>query len=149
MSLTMSRRRLIMLVAPIGITITSGAANAAKLNGDIDSSSKWGSSRMDFGQGVDFKGGQILKILLADDSAKNVLVRILPLGQDPREPVGLLNSDGGGKIFVVKDRTVTVTLHRDYRAVGQISVHGGERAWNYRLGAGNGPAQILDIEILP
>ena len=141
----LARRRFVRLMSAAGAALVPSLASARQLQGNIGNSPQWGSSWMDFGQATDFKAGQSLKITLADDRAKTVLVRLLPSGQSPDEPIGIVENKG----FPVSNRVVTVLLDQDYPSIKQISVHGGELAWNFRLGAGNGPARILTIDILP
>jgi hypothetical protein len=142
---SLARRQFVWLISATSVTLVPSLASARQLQGNIDNSSQWGSSWMDFGQATDFKAGQTLKITLADDGAKVVLVRLLPFGQSPDEPIGIVDN----KALAVTNRVVTATLGQDYPSIKQISVNGGERAWAFNLGAGNGPARILTIEVLP
>jgi len=125
--------------------IWSHTVVAQQLSGNIGSSAKWGSSWIDLGQATSFLSGQVLKITLQDDSARSVLVRLLPVGASPDEPAGLVGTQG----LPVAKRVVIVPLSKDYPNIKQISVHGGEKAWDYNLGSGNGPARILTVELVP
>jgi hypothetical protein len=119
------------------------AAFAEMLNGNIGASAEWGSSWMDFGQAANFIAGEKLKITLKRGGAQRVLVRLLPYGTSPDEPVGII----GNQPIPVQDGTVTVTLDKNYSNIRQLSVHGGEKAWEFSLGAGNGPAEILSVDL--
>jgi hypothetical protein len=84
-----------------------------------------------------------LEITLADDSAKWVVIQLVPAESDPSDPVGIISTP-----IQVENRTVIVTLIRDYPRIVRIVVVGGEEAWHFRMGAGNGPAQIQTIRVL-
>jgi hypothetical protein len=119
------------------------AALAEMLRGDIGTSARWGSSWMDFSEAANFRAGAKLKITLKQDGAKRVLVRLLPFGQSPDEPVEII----GNQPLTVQDGIVTVTLNKNYSNIKQLSVHGGEKAWQFSLGAGNGPAEIQSVDL--
>jgi hypothetical protein len=140
-----SRRNIIVLLSLVGSLLMPGVAEADQLVGAIGNSSRWGSSWMDFGQAEDFHAGQTLKITLKSGGATHVLVRLLPVNASPDDPVGIVRN----QIYPVSAGVVTVVLDQDYPGTKQISVHGGQQAWNFSLGAGNGPAVIVAIERLP
>ena len=98
---------------------------------------------MDFGEAANFRAGEKLKITLKQDGANHVLVRLLPFGASPDEPIGII----GNQPIAVQDGIVMVTLDKNYNNIKQLSVHGGEQAWQFSLGAGNGPAEIISVEL--
>ncbi len=119
-------------------------ALADMLTGNIGVSRQWGSSWMDFGQAASFRSGETLKITLTQDGAKRVVVRLLPVGASPDEPVGIIGSQ---PIAVQDGGVVIITLDRNYSNIRQLSVHGGAQAWKFALGANNGPAEIISVEL--
>ncbi len=118
----------------------TGASPCATIEGDIDSSSHWGSAWMDLRRSTTFEKGTRLRLTLADRRAGRVVVRLLPAGASPERPVGAL-----GIFDVPQNRIVEVALGEAHPSVEQISVHGSPRAWHYVLGPGNGPAKLEAI----
>ena len=90
---------------------------------------------------LSFKKGDKLLIKL-DGTAENVVVRLLPSSGDPGTSIGI----EGKTRKVPVDKAITVTLEHDHSGIKQISVHGGQSAWNIPLGANNGNASIASIE---
>jgi tetratricopeptide (TPR) repeat protein len=111
------------------------------LEGRVGSSSEWGSGWMDLTQPSNFEAGNRLRIEVAG-SASKILVRLLPYGQDPRSPAGLLTDE----FTVPADHIVEVPIETDRSKIIQISVHGSAKAFNRNLGVGNGPANLSRIE---
>src|SRR4051812_21272826 len=97
---------------------------------------------MDLNEPQNFHKGERLKIMLRPGGARQVLVRLLPVGTSANEPVDII----GNAPVPVENDTVIVSIDNDYSKIGQISVHGGVQAWDFRLGSNNGPAAIIFIE---
>ena len=136
-----SRRQLAVgaiVTATIG---TARAARAEQLFGRIGYSTQWGSSWMDLGEEMGFHAGDVLRIVLQTDDAKRVLVRLLPFGASPDDPVGILG------VYDVKNKVVEIPIGNNISHIKQISVHGGEIAWGQTILKGNGAAIISSIEV--
>jgi hypothetical protein len=122
------------------------SAYAEPLQGSIDKASgaKWQSSYMDLNSPRDFKKGERLKIKL-QGTAEWVLVRLLPQDASPEQPTGLV----GEKMRVPPGGEIEVTLQTNHPKVKQVSVHAGQEAWGKLLGAKNGNAYIVSINVFP
>ena len=73
-----------------------------------------------------------------------VLVRILRIGEDPNQAVGLI----GNPISMPSDRQIVARIKTTYRNVIQISVHGKESPFGIFLKNQNGPATLEFAEII-
>lgn len=118
--------------------------NVKRLSGDIGSSRNWGSGWLDLWQTMDFKKGDTLRLTVGG-TASQIVVRLLSAGTDPNTPSGI----DGGIISVPDNRVVDMVLSEDHENVVQISVHGGSNVWGlFPLGGGNGPASLVEVEII-
>jgi hypothetical protein len=147
MSVFISRARLPLLYMTVALIFGVDALNIAiadSLVGHIGVSQRWGSGWIDFGSPTEFRAGEKLRIKLRQDGAKRVLVRLLPFGASPDDPIGII----GNQPFSVQDGVVTVTLDKNYANIIQLSVHGGEQPWNFSLGSDNGPATIVGVDLI-
>jgi hypothetical protein len=72
-----------------------------------------------------------------------VVVRLLAVGQQPDDPVGII----GNPITVPANNVVRVTLPASMTNIKQISVHGGKKAWDIDLGTNNQNAHIASIRV--
>jgi hypothetical protein len=123
---------------------SSLVAYSGTLKGKVGSSSQWGSGWIDLVPVVDLRQGDKLKLTIGG-TAKRIVVRLLAMGEDPSDPVGIVDTD----VPVPQDRVVTVTLKEEHPRTVQISVHGGPNPWNkYSLGGGNGAATLQKAERL-
>jgi len=114
------------------------------LTGKIGVSVRWGSAWLDLDSATDFARGDRLRLRIGG-SADRILIRLLPQGVPPDDPVGIL----GGSVTVPKGRVVEVTLATDQRRIIQISVHGGPNPWGtFPLGDKNGPAILEAVELV-
>jgi hypothetical protein len=121
--------------------LAAAAANAEVLRGQIGNSDRWGSSWIDFDHNVTFLEGDRLRIVLADDKAKCVLVRLLPHTSSPDSSEGIV----GNARQVEPGRIIEITLNESYADIKQLSIHGKE-PWNMVLCPNNGPAKLLSVE---
>lgn len=126
----------------LAAAVQAPAQPADPIEGAIGSASGpgWQASWIDLRQVTTFKKGDKIGIAV-QGTAKNVLVRLLPVGADANSPVGI----EGKTRKVPSDRLVMVVLERDHPNVKQISVHAGANAWSTPLGADNGRAEISGI----
>lgn len=116
--------------------------SAEQLQGTSGSSERWGSGWFDLKAITDFKKGDKLKVVVGG-TAKKILLRFLPMGYDPNDPIGI---DGGPR-QVPSNRVLEVVLESDHKKIVQISVHGGPNPWGqFPLGQDNGPATIVSVE---
>lgn len=120
------------------------SGNCRNIDGNIGVGDEWGSSWIDLSAPATFEAGTRLRVTLVDNRAKRVLIRLLPLGQNPGQPVGVL-----GTFDVPSNRIVEVTVPDRRKSITQISVHGSPKAWHWRLGADNGPAIVQAIARCP
>jgi len=110
------------------------------LRGRIGVSTRWASSWIELASPVDFQRGDRLRLTLAGNATR-ILIRVLPAGADPNQPVGII---AGTPFKVPQNKIVELTLTDEYRAVIQISVHGGPNPWGtFPLGRENGPVTLL------
>lgn len=118
-------------------------ASAEQLTGKIGLASgpEWQSSWIDLTNATNFRKGEKLKIMVRG-SAENVVVRLLPSGAHPTSSDGII----GNVTKVPKDGVLQVQLSEDRRNVVQISVHGGQKAWDISLGGKNGPVTLISVE---
>ena len=72
-----------------------------------------------------------------------MIVRLLDDLRQADSPGGVL-----GLFTVGPDRTVRLTLDQNYIGIKQISVHGGQRAWDFELGVGNGAATLNSVQVI-
>lgn len=120
------------------------------LNGTIGTSRQWSSAWIDLDAPRDLKMGQRLILTLggspdpARRPAERVLVRLLRVGDNPSQKVGVITETG---IDVPSNRRIEVEIPADYASVTQISVHGGRNAWDQFLGEANGPATLTRVEL--
>jgi hypothetical protein len=102
---------------------------------------RYGSGYIDLDRVTTFVQGEKLRLRIGG-SAKHVVVRLLPAGSSPSEPVGIINT-----FSVPADRLIVLTLESQHPQVRQISIHGGPKPWDiYDLGGGNGPATLLSAD---
>jgi uncharacterized protein YpmB len=113
-----------------------------RLQGEIGSSSKWGSGWLDLSETMNFKKGDKLRLHIGG-TANKILVRLLARGISPDTPSGIVD----GAVEVPSNRLIELQLDSEYNNIVQISVHGHSNPWGlYNLGAQNGPATILSCE---
>jgi hypothetical protein len=146
--------RLSQVILFLVITVLSCDSLAqTTLNGNIGSSGQYGSGWIDLFSMQNFKKGDNIRLTIGG-SAQKILVRLLSAGQFPEQPVGILpgKDPEKGNAFVTKvpiNRIVLVKLDSSYSNVIQISVHGGPNPWGqFPLGASNGPATIINAEVI-
>jgi hypothetical protein len=119
------------------------ASDAVRQIGSIGISEQWGAGWIEL-RPTDFRAGDILRLRVGG-TAQRILVRLLARSQDPDSPVGILDD----AISVPASRIVEVRLRRDYPGTVQISVHGRANPWGlYELGASNGPANLLSVDLI-
>jgi hypothetical protein len=107
------------------------------IEGTPGSDSRYGSGFIDLTPVVDFMHGEKLKLQIGG-SAKKVVLRMLPAGANPNEPVGIV-----GTFAVPSGGVLIVTLDAEHPHTKQISVHGGPNPWGmYPLGGSNGAATL-------
>jgi len=130
------------LIAIIAVCILFAQtdSNYTTITGSIGESGQWGSGWIDLENVMTFNKGTVLRIEVGG-TAQKVIVRLLGKGKTPDMPVGIL-----GRFDVPENRVIEVILKSNYTNIWQISVHGSPKAWNYNLGAENGPATIVNIE---
>ncbi len=118
-------------------------ASAEQLKGKIGSAAgpDWQSSWIDLISMTNFRRGEKLKIAV-HGSAENVVVRLLPQGIHPSSSEGIV----GDVMKVPKNGVLEVQLKEERRNVVQISVHGGQKAWDISLGSKNGPVTLTSVE---
>ena len=116
-----------------------------ELQGNAGVSLEHGSAWIDLSSPVDFKEGDKLRLTLMGRATK-VLVRFLPQGSNPDQPVGI--ASGARPFEVPKSGVVVLTLEEDHARTIHISVHGGPRPWGISLGERNGPVTQLSVERL-
>ncbi len=123
------------------VAIYGLVAHAESLTGRVGVSSQYGSGWIDLKPIKRFKAGDKLRLKIGG-TAQKIVVRLLPEGGDPNDPVGVVETD----LAVPRGRVVTVTLKEDHPMTMQISVHGGPKPWTYSLGENNGPATLEKAE---
>jgi hypothetical protein len=132
---------LFALFLAVCVVLASPADAASVLKCTLGDSPRWGSAWCDLSPPQDFPAGTALEITLATGGAKRVLVRLLPDGQSPDDPIGII----GGPIDVPSNNIVRVLIPTSQNSIKQISVHGGAAPWNMNLGSSNGNAKIVQI----
>lgn len=111
------------------------------VRGRIGASDKWQSGWLDLNTPTDFKQGDMLRIRVGGN-ARKIVIRLLPEGEKPDDPVGFEACD----VPVPESRVVERTLGQDHPRIKQISVHGGPNPWGLcPLGGGNGPATLFSV----
>ena len=131
-------------VLAVFVLAVSPVASAQPLAGPIGLSSQWGSGWLDLATPTDFRKGDRLRLKIGG-TADKIVVRLLPKGNSPDSPVGVI----GGAITVPPNRIVEVSLKSDKKGIIQISVHGGPNPWGrYPLGRGNGAAALKVAELI-
>jgi hypothetical protein len=103
-----------------------------------------GSGWFDLKQSITFSRGETLRLTVGG-TAKKVVVRLLPSGADPNQPIGVV----GGLRDVPADRMLEVKLSVDHQNIKQVSVHGGsEPLWegHFHPPSNNGPATLAAVE---
>lgn len=125
------------------VIVLATAASAEQLTGKIGSASgpDWQSSWIDLTNATNFRRGEKLKIMVRG-SAENVVVRLLPSGAHPTSSDGIV----GDVMKVPKDGVLQIQLPEERRNIVQISVHGGQKAWDISLGGKNGPVTLISVE---
>lgn len=114
------------------------------LDGEVGSSSRWGSGWINLAAVTNFSAGDVLRLRIGG-TANKVIVRLLPEGKSPDSSVGVV----GGTIKVPENRIVDVTLDEDRRDIIQISVHGGPNPWDrFPLGGDNEGATLESAELV-
>jgi hypothetical protein len=122
---------------------TPHAAYSEVLQGRIGSSPEWGSGWIDLAPPVGLKRGATLNLVVGG-SANRIVVRLLPEGGNPNDPVGIVEPDAP----VPPSKIVLLHLMEDHPKTCQISVHGGDNPWGmFPLGRGNGPASLQSAEV--
>lgn len=113
------------------------------IQGSIGNSEKWSSAWLNLESETNFNEGDTLRLTLGGN-ASTILVRLLPKGSSPDDPVGIL-----GTYPVPRDGILDVKLPKTYLGVVQISIHGGSNPWGkYPLGVNNGAPMIRKIELI-
>jgi len=136
-------------IALIGCLLLSLRALAVdpatvELQGKTFSSSQWGSGWLELDTPVDFATGDRLRLFVGG-TARNVLVRLLPEGEFPDSPSGVLDRP----VEVGPTRILEVALPSAHARIVQVSVHGGVNPWGrFPLGAGNGPATLERAQLI-
>ena len=127
------------------VLVLATTASAQQLTGKIGSGAgpDWQSSWIDLTNATNFRRGDKLKITV-HGTAENVVVRLLPSGAHPSSSEGIV----GNVMKVPKDGVLQVQLSEERRNVVQISVHGGQKAWDISLGGKNGPVTLTGVERL-
>lgn len=139
----MKQKSFLLLVVFIVVLFIERNIMGQPLDCLFGSSSRWGSGWCDFEHPINLTKGTCLRLSIGG-TARRVLIRILRAGEDPNEPVGLLQ--GCLPFTVPNNRKIIIKLEKTYSNVVQISVHGGRRAWQCYLGNNNGPAILLMVE---
>lgn len=139
MEITVKKIALILIT----MLVLTAVANAEQLTGKIGSASgpDWQSSWIDLAKATNFGRGEKLKIMLRG-SAENLVVRLLPSGAHPSSSDGIV----GDVRKMPKDGVLQIQLPEERRNVVQISVHGGQKAWDISLGSKNGPVTLIGVE---
>jgi len=128
------------------VLVMTTVAGAEQLTGKIGSASgqDWQSSWIDLTKATNFQRGERLKITLRG-SAENLVVRLLPSGAHPSSSDGIV----GDVRKMPKSGVLQVQLPEGRRNIVQISVHGGQKAWDISLGSKNGPVTLVGVERVP
>lgn len=85
----------------------------------------------------------LLRIRL-EGNAENVVVRLLPAESQPASADGV----EGDVRKVPPNKILEIALSNVHPNVKQVSVHSGKRAFDIPLGANNGVAKLLSVEVL-
>ena len=128
------------------VLVLTTVASAEQLTGKIGSASgpDWQSSWIDLTKATNFARGENIKITLRG-SAENIVIRLLPSGAHPSSSDGIV----GDVRKMPKDGVLRIQVPEERRNVVQISVHGGQKAWNINLGSKNGPVTLVGVERVP
>jgi len=139
----MKNRFAIAVFALAAVLFCGTSIRAEQLMGKIGSAvgADWQSSWMDLSTMTTFKTGEKL-IITTHGSAENIVVRLLPQGAHPTSSEGII----GSIIRVPKDGILRIELKETHKNVVQISIHGGQKAWDFSLGDKNGPVNLVSIE---
>ena len=140
----MSRQHTKSLALSILLLFVANCAHAEPLKGNIGQAGgpNWQSAWMDITPPRDFRKGEVLQVKV-QGRAEWVRVRLLPDGEMPTSPAGLLDS----KMRVPAGGVITIKLQRDYPAVKQISVHSGQEAWGEAMNSQNSDAKIVSVDV--
>lgn len=103
---------------------------------------RWAAAWCDLDQSEDF--GKDDRLCLRIGGAREVLVRFLPAGTKPDQPVGIEN----GIRTVPESGVLEITLASGHPRVSQVSIHGGPSAWKWGFSDGNKAPTLLGIERL-
>lgn len=145
------RKCILELVEATSVSLSHAQPGGLVLKGEIGSSAKWAAAWVDLAIPRDFKKGDRLRLTLGGSgrpgkrAAEKVLVRLLEMGDDAGEPVGIITPTG---MLVPEDRTIEVSVPANFSEVVSISVHGGAKAWNQFLGEGNGLPTLTMVELI-
>jgi len=133
-----------LALAITALLVGMGSARAEQIPGKDGATTGpgWAAAWRDLTPSVVFKAGDRLCIRIT--GSESVLIRLLPVGTDPNQPVGVV----GGIRNVPSSGAVDVTLASDHGLTSQISVHGGPTAWHWQFPAGNGAPHIVSVERL-
>jgi hypothetical protein len=132
------KRRL--FVAIMAAAFAQQTVNAQPLDCSYNWSERWGSGWCDLKSPIKLAKNTCVSLSIGG-SANQILVRVLKNGEDPNQPIGILDTK-----TVPKNRQVTVEFRKEYLNVVQISVHGGRKAWHIALGNQNGPATLQMVK---
>lgn len=147
MKYTLSKYSLILgivLAIAMPVLVYSAESKSVTLNGQIGSSSKWGSGWLNLTPATDFAKGDLFQLKIGGTSNK-ILVRLLAKGQSSDSSVGII----GDAITVPKNRIVKIKLDSAQKGIIQISVHGGPNPWGkFPLGGANGPATLEAVKLI-
>jgi hypothetical protein len=134
----------LLILLMMAVVPAAAAPTVQVLQGTIGVDEHHGSGYLDLKKATTFHPGDRLRISVGG-SAAMVVVRLLPEGSDPNDPNIIVRPSQ----IVPPGRVFDVVLGQDYPNIGQVSVHGNPKPWNlFPLGAGNGPALLLSVELL-
>ena len=133
----------VMFVVFAGLSHQS-SAQSCPLQGTPGSASSgdWAAAWLDLREVQDFSADQ--RLCLHINGSRYVLVRLLPEGEDPGNPVGIDN----GQYTVPDSGALEITLEDDHPDTVQISVHGFKRAWDHVFPEGNGKPKLKRVCLL-
>ena len=99
-----------------------------------------GNAWLDLQEVRDFPAGSQIR-LKTGGNAQEILVRLLPDGEDPNEAVGVV-----GGFAIPEDREIAIVLDEAYSSVVQVSIHGGQ-PWEFVLEGQNGAPTLQEVAI--